>query len=74
MLEMMKHANKMQEAIDYLTAYAGNTISEVYDDDCVSDAILILHPDFEYPDWDSRKVAELIKDRTEHLNHAFSKK
>jgi len=49
------------EAKDILKDYLGDTIAEVYDSNEVADAILTLCPDFEYPDWSYRTVAEFLR-------------
>ena len=50
-----------KEAIALLKPYSGKRISKVYDDltDLENDAIFTLVPDFEYPDWDNRRVCDL---------------
>lgn len=51
------------EAIAQLKPLARKILRNVYDDltDLQSSAIFVLQPDFEYPDWDYRTVAQLWK-------------
>ena len=51
-----------QIAIKYLESYNSKTkIYKIYDDGSVSQAILILIPKFEYPDWSHKTVGDILK-------------
>jgi hypothetical protein len=52
-----------EEAKRVLRRYRGMTIAEVYDDfDDAAEAILTLHPFFEYPDWRDYLVEEFLEE------------
>lgn len=50
------------QAISRLSSYADETIGDIYDvaPDLV-EAILALHPGFEYPDWSHRTIGDFLK-------------
>ena len=49
-------------AINDLKFFSKCKIADVYDShEVVSDAILTLNPDFEYPDWSYKTVGEFLK-------------
>jgi len=50
------------EAVEILREFANDTISDIYDvHDGATDAIHVIKPDFEYPDWDYWKVAAFLR-------------
>lgn len=52
---------KKQKALDILNKVKGKVIRDIYDtDDDVQEAILLLYPDFEYPDWSHKSIWEFI--------------
>lgn len=52
---------KRQEAFDILDKVKEKVIGDVYDtNDDIQEAILLLHPNFEYPDWSYRSISEFI--------------
>lgn len=49
------------EAMKCLRVYKPTTkISRIYDNGIVSDAILTLLPNFEYPDWSHKSINEFL--------------
>ncbi len=54
----------IKEAKNILNSFRKNIIKDVYDKYSeVSEAILILLPSFEYPDWSYRTVDSFLKER-----------
>jgi len=50
------------EAIEILKEFLNYTISDIYDTyDEATDAIHVIKPDFEYPDWDYWKVEAFLR-------------
>ena len=50
---------KKQKAIKVLVSHRKEIIRDVYDSrDDISEAILTLRPDFEYPEWDWKSIGE----------------
>jgi hypothetical protein len=51
------------EAIKILVSFRKKIIKDVYDKcDEISEAILILRPDFEYPEWDNKTINAFLED------------
>ena len=50
-----------QEALDILSEVKGKTIGSIYDtNDDVQEAILLLYPNFEYPDWSHKYIFQFL--------------
>lgn len=50
------------EAIEILREFANYTIADIYDTyDDATDALHVIKPDFEYPDFDYWKVASFLR-------------
>lgn len=60
-----------QKALDILDKVSGKTIGHIYDtNNDVQEAILLLYPDFEYPDWSHKYIFQFIH----FVSHYFPEK